>query len=873
MHWTTDRIRSTFLEFFSSKAHDIVASDPIVIKNDPTLMFTNAGMNQFKGIFVGNEASASKRVCDSQKCLRVSGKHNDLEEVGRDHYHHTMFEMLGNWSFGDYFKKEAIDWAWELLTEVYGLDKDRLYVSIFQGDDSLKLGIDEEARILWSQHVESDRILEFDRKDNFWEMGEIGPCGPCSEIHYDMRPEADRLVKNGAELVNMDHPEVIEIWNLVFMQYNSLESGQLEPLKAKHIDTGMGLERLSRILQGKSSNYDIDSFRALIETIEQSTSMDYTGTDSDVDMAFRVIADHVRAVSFAIADGQLPSNTGAGYVIRRVLRRAIRYGYSFLNMDSPFIHQVCEKLISDMGTQYPELKRNEELIQKVVQEEERGFLSTLAKGLDRLETYLTSKPKMISGTFAFEMYDTYGFPIDLTALIAEERSVGIDMVEFEQELKEQKNRSRNASKLEMGDWTILDSGENSLFIGYDDLNTEARIMKYRSVKLKGKEVFQYVLDRTTFYAESGGQVGDKGQLLFANGAISIFDCKKENGEIVHYSGQLPINVEAALEARVDFKKRLETTKNHSATHLLHHVLRQRLGSHVEQKGSFVSSDKLRFDFSHFEKISEELLNQIESEVRDLISKEISLEEMRAVPITKAKEMGAMALFGEKYGNSVRVIKFGDSIELCGGTHIDSTDKIGGFKILSEASIASGIRRIEAITGHEYNSLVNERLSSLEAIERMLGTTIDAVGSVEKLMSELKAAKVELGAFQLGKMNETQKVLTEKLATTSGPRILIERVDDIGAKELKDLVHSLVSSYPDGAVVLGGVVSDKPSIVVGLGKELLEESDLNASTIIKVVSTHIDGGGGGQAFLASAGGKNKKGLDRALDNAKEIIESA
>ena len=873
MHWTTDRIRGTFLEFFSSKAHDIVASDPIVIKNDPTLMFTNAGMNQFKGVFVGNEIAKSRRVCDSQKCLRVSGKHNDLEEVGRDHYHHTMFEMLGNWSFGDYFKKDAINWACELLTEVYGLDKDRLYVSIFEGDESLKLGLDEEARELWLQHVAADRILEFDRKDNFWEMGETGPCGPCSEIHYDMRPAADRAKKGGAQLVNADHPEVIEIWNLVFMQYNSLENGGLEPLKEKHIDTGMGLERLSRILQGKSSNYDIDSFQLLIETIEQSVSKEYTGTDSLNDIAFRVIADHVRAVSFAIADGQLPSNTGAGYVIRRVLRRAIRYGYSCLNMNRPFIHQVCKKLIENMGAHYPELKRNEALIQKVVQEEERSFLSTLAKGLDRLESYLSSETKMISGTFAFEMYDTYGFPIDLTALIAEEWNVGIDMPEFEQELKKQKNRSRNASKVEMGDWTIIDSGENSEFIGYDTLSTPARLMKYRAVKLKGREVYQYVLDRTTYYAESGGQVGDKGLFTFGDESISIFDCKKENGEIIHFSAQLPIDLKANLEVRVDAKRRSETAKNHSATHLLHHVLRQTLGTHVEQKGSFVSSDKLRFDFSHFEKISEEELRQIELDVQKLIREEIELEEMRAVPIESAKEMGAMALFGEKYGDSVRVIKFGDSTELCGGTHVDSTAKISGFKILSEASIASGVRRIEAITGEEYNNLVRTRLGTLESIERILGTASDPLETVEKLIAELKLVKTELGVFQLERMRETQKAFSDQLMAMPEPRALIQRLDDFTPKELKDMVHGLVSSYPDSAVVLGGVSSDKPSIVVGLGKELLQRSDLSASSIIKEVSGHINGGGGGQPFLSSAGGKNKEGLDRALQNAKDIIQSA
>lgn len=872
MSLTTREIRQTFLRFFEEKSHAIVPSAPIVLTDDPTLMFTNAGMNQFKGFFVGNEDAKDKRVADTQKCLRVSGKHNDLEEVGRDHYHHTMFEMLGNWSFGNYFKKEAIDYAWELLVDVFKLDADRIYVSVFEGDDALGLGLDEEAVSLWKQHVSADRILKFGRKDNFWEMGETGPCGPCSEIHYDMRSADERLNVDGRTLVNQDDPEVIEIWNLVFMQFSRQEDGSLVHLKEKHIDTGMGLERLARALQGKTSNYDIDLFAHIIKRIEELTGKVYSGGEQRKDIAFRVIADHVRAISFCIADGQLPSNTGAGYVVRRVLRRAIRYGYSELGMSEPFIYQVFDALKAQMGEDFPELDRNATLIQKVLQEEEASFLSTLERGLNRLEQYFTEHPtiKEVEGKVAFELYDTYGFPIDLTQLIAAEHDRGVDMKGFESALTEQKNRSRKASKASFGDWTVLDEGKNSDFLGYDQLECEARVVKYRKATVKGKEVAQLVLDRTPFYAESGGQVGDKGVLISGDQKINVFDTKKENNEIVHFVDALPEDPDRMVRAHVGQERREEIKKNHSATHLLHHVLRDVLGSHVEQKGSLVAPDRLRFDFSHFEKIDPKTIRRIESDVMRLVDAHIPLEEERSLPIEEAKKRGAMALFGEKYGDQVRVIQFGDSIELCGGTHVGNSSDIQGFKLVSEGSVASGIRRVEAITGKAYRDYLEKIESEYNEIDALLGHPKDLIEAVKKNQAELKAAQKQIESFaeeqKKGLINEWRKAFTREGDIDR----LITEVEGVDGKMVKDMIYQLTLEADDRIAVAAGSADGKPFLVVGISKALVSEKGLNAGNWVRELAQHIEGGGGGQPFLAMAGGKNEKGLRRVLEHANEIV---
>lgn len=870
MNWTTNQIRKTFLEFFEQKQHEIVASAPIVIKDDPTLMFTNAGMNQFKGVFLGNETRAINRAADSQKCLRVSGKHNDLEEVGRDHYHHTMFEMLGNWSFGDYFKAEAIDWAWELLTQVYGLDKDRIYVSVFAGDDKLNLPIDDEAKSLWAKHVASNRILPFGRKDNFWEMGDTGPCGPCSEIHYDLRSEADRKQIDGATLVNQDHPEVIEIWNLVFIQFNSSEDGTLSPLKAKHVDTGMGLERLARALQNVDSNYKVDSFQSLIQEIEKLSGKDYNATDSLVDIAFRVIADHVRAVSFCIADGQLPSNTGAGYVIRRVLRRAIRYGFSQLELKEPFIYKVAEKLIETMGEAYPELVRNKTLVSKVIQEEEKSFLQTLDKGLDRISNYLKGDVKIIDGEFAFELYDTFGFPIDLTKLIAEEHNLTVDLEGFEKELTKQKDRSRKASKAEFGDWTILHDTPNSEFVGYDKLWVISRVMKYRKAKVKGKDTYQIILERTPFYAESGGQVGDKGTLDFGSETIEVFDTRKENNEFIHFVSSFPADITGDVRADVDGALRQEIMKNHSATHLLHYALRDVLGTHVEQKGSLVAADKLRFDFSHFEKITDDQLEKIEWEVRQLIAQQMPLEDWKQMPIAEAKEMGAMALFGEKYGDKVRVVKFGDSIELCGGTHVKNTAEVGGFKIVSEGSVASGIRRVEALTGIAYQQYISSRLTIVSELEELLANPKDLVKAVEKLISDNKSLSKEIEGFKVLQQAQIKQQIVEAAKAAKSFRYVIKQFDEVEGKLVKDAAYSATTEHEDLLIIAFGQAEEKPYIIVAISKQLAEAKKLDAGAMVRDLAKHIDGGGGGQKFLAMAGGKMKQGLREALVNADEII---
>ncbi|MDB4105486.1 alanine--tRNA ligase [Salibacteraceae bacterium] len=870
MEWTTRKVRSRFQEYFKEKGHHIVDSAPIVIKDDPTLMFTNAGMNQFKSIFVGNEEKQYPRIADTQKCLRVSGKHNDLEEVGRDHYHHTMFEMLGNWSFGDYFKKDAINYAWELLVDVYGLDKDRLYVSIFAGDEELGVEVDNEAEQLWLKHIPSERILKFGRKENFWEMGETGPCGPCSEIHVDLRSEEQRKKVDGRTLVNMDDPEVIEIWNLVFMQFNRLENGKLETLKDKHIDTGMGLERLVRVLQGVSSNYDTDIFVALIKSIEEESGIDYKGSADLSDVAFRVIADHVRAVSFCIADGQLPSNTGAGYVIRRVLRRAIRYGFSQLNMKEPFINKVVIKLIEEMGADFPELTRNRELLTKVVREEEISFLSTLEKGLEKLNVIFQSEgEKIISGDVAFELYDTYGFPIDLTNLIASENNWKVDMKGFSEALETQKNRSRSATKTSFGDWTVLNEGANSSFLGYDQLSCTTKIAKYRSATVKGKEVVQIVLVETPFYAESGGQVGDTGKLLVDGQEIQVVDTKKENNEIIHFISEMVKNISADVEASVNVSRRTDIKKNHSSTHLLHFALRSILGAHVEQKGSLVSPDKLRFDFSHFERISEDQIKEIETLVRDQIESQVELQEWRKMPINEAKEMGAMALFGEKYGNEVRVVKFGDSVELCGGIHVDSTSEIGGFKIISESSVASGVRRVEALTGRAYTTYISNSIDLIEKINDEMGRPKQLLASIQKLQTDYKAAQKLIENFEQVEKSRLRDSLLSAIQVKGDRKMLIQLLKGIDGKAAKDTVYSLTLEVKDLMVVLAGEYESKPYLIVGISKELAERENLDASKMVREIASEIDGGGGGQKFLAMAGGKNSKGLQRALDRAESL----
>ncbi len=871
MTWSTNQIRQTFLDFFSSKEHGIEPSAPIVIKGDPTLMFTNAGMNQFKSIFVGNSVSSEPRIANSQKCMRVSGKHNDLDEVGRDHYHHTMFEMLGNWSFDDYFKFEAIAWAWELLTEVYKLDKDRLYVSVFSGDEDLSLTDDHDARQHWSKFVSQVRILGFGRKENFWEMGDTGPCGPCSEIHYDLRAQEDRDEVDGSTLVNKNHPEVIEIWNLVFMQYELKKSGDLVKLDKKYIDTGMGLERLSRVLQNVDSNYDIDLFSAIISNLEIISNQRYSGSDSMQDVAFRVIADHLRAVSFCIADGQLPGSNGAGYVIRRVLRRAIRFGYSYLDITQPSIYKLVETLCDQMGSSFNELVANKSLIEKVIEEEEKSFQATLEKGLNRLDQQIDeASNKIVAGDFAFELYDTYGFPIDLTMLILEEHGFSVDIESFEANLKKQKDRSRDASKADFEDWTILSDKPNSVFIGYDQLESNSSLMKFRRVKAKGKELVQVVLDKTPFYPEGGGQLGDRGLLSFDSGDYQVIDTKKENDEIIHFLNDVPEFVSSSVHASVNKGLRSDIIKNHSATHLLHYALRAELGTHVEQKGSMVAPEKLRFDFSHFEKISEEQIMRIQSRVNEMIDSSIDLEEYRSIPISKAKDMGAMALFGEKYGDEVRAIKFGDSIELCGGTHVPNTSVIDGLALISESSVASGVRRVEAVTGRAYNKMVEDRLERLKQIEALFPKAKDVVEKVAKLKQENTLLKKEIELKESSLLRFVKKELISKGKSLKDYYLIQKQVGEMSAESLKVLVQQLIIEADERIVILGACDGEKVSIAVGISKPILETLASDANQAIKSAAGEISGGGGGQNFLAMAGGTKKEGLNRALQIAYETL---
>lgn len=869
---TSQDIRKTFLEFFKSKKHSIVTSAPMVIKDDPTLMFTNAGMNQFKEFFLGNGDPKSSRVTDTQKCLRVSGKHNDLEEVGIDTYHHTMFEMLGNWSFGDYFKEEAIAWAWELLTEVYKVNKDNLYVTIFEGDASEGLERDTEAYDFWKNHISEDRILNGNKKDNFWEMGAQGPCGPCSEIHVDLRSKEEKDKVSGAELVNEDHPQVVEIWNLVFMQFNRKADGSLEKLPAQHVDTGMGFERLCMVLQDKTSNYDTDAFTPLIKEIETITATTY-GSSEKTDIAIRVISDHVRAVAFSIADGQLPSNTGAGYVIRRILRRGIRYGFTFLNTKEPFIYKLVKTLTKQMGDAYPELVKQENLIYNVIKEEESSFLRTLDQGLILLDNIIEkSKSKEISGKKAFELYDTYGFPIDLTSLILRERGFSLNEAEFDAELKKQRDRSREATKTETGDWvTLIDDAEQE-FIGYDHLEAQVKLTRYRKVEnKKDGEMYQLVFNLTPFYAEGGGQVGDKGYLESPDGdVVYIVDTKKENNLVVHFTKNLPKHPEATFKAVVDSKQRMRSASNHTATHLLHQALRSVLGTHVEQKGSMVHSGNLRFDFSHFSKVSAEELTQVEDFVNARIREQLPLEEQRNIPHQKALDEGAIALFGEKYGDAVRTIRFGKSMELCGGTHVNNTSEIRHFKIISEGAVASGIRRIEAISNDAVDTYYAKQNQILEDVKSILKNPQDTVKAVSSLQEENSELKKQVEQLLKDKAKHLKAELKQELETINGINVLAKEID-LDAGSMKDLAFEIGGEVDNLFLVFGSNHNGKALLSCYISKNLVAEKDLNAGKIIRDLGKHIQGGGGGQPFFATAGGKKPDGISAALQASKDIIK--
>jgi alanyl-tRNA synthetase len=868
-------VRQTFLDYFRTKGHTIVPSAPMVIKNDPTLMFTNAGMNQFKEIFLGNKASKSPRVADTQKCLRVSGKHNDLEEVGHDTYHHTMFEMLGNWSFGDYFKKEAIEWGWELLTGVYKIDKDRLYVTVFEGDTKEGLAKDIDAYDYWKLWIPEDRILLGSRKDNFWEMGETGPCGPCSEIHIDLRDADERKKIPGSTLVNKGNPLVIEIWNLVFIEFNRLADGQLVPLPEKHVDTGMGFERLCMVMQHKKSNYDTDVFQPLLAAIAQKSGIPY-GTEPKADTAMRVIADHLRAIAFAIADGQLPSNVKAGYVIRRILRRAVRFGYAFLDLKDPFIHEFVPVLVAQMGDVFPELKKQKELIINVIREEETAFLRTLAAGIQKFnaKTSTTSDgKKSIDGTFAFELYDTYGFPIDLTQLMANEAGWDVDMEGFNKGLIEQKTRSRQAAHVDTADWVILDPGSSgNTFVGYDTLSAETEIVRYRKIKTKEGEFFHIVLDQTPFYAESGGQVGDKGQLVSQGKSYEITNTLREHDLILHLMKTLPEDLSAPVVVTVDDAKRRSTANNHSATHLLHAALRRVLGTHVEQKGSLVDEDHLRFDFTHFAKMTDDEIRKIEDIVNQKIRSNIELYEDRSMPIDKAKEMGAMALFGEKYGDKVRVVVFDKdySVELCGGTHVPATGQIGLFKIVSEGAIAAGIRRIEAITGEKALEYYNSRIAVLEEMKEMLKNPKDVIKGLSALIEENQELKKLAAEYEKLKLNEVKEAIKVKIENINGIHFLAEKVE-LNVDAVKDLGFELMRTVDNLFLVLASENEGKANLLVMISENLIKEKGFNAATIIRELAKEIQGGGGGQPHVATAGGKNPAGIEAALEKARAFLK--
>jgi alanyl-tRNA synthetase len=874
-------VRKQFLNFFEGKGHLIVPSAPIVLKEDPTLMFNNSGMAQFKEYFLGNGTPKSNRIADTQKCLRVSGKHNDLEEVGIDTYHHTMFEMLGNWSFGDYFKKEAINWAWELLTEVYKIPKDILYVSVFEGNPDENVPFDQEAYDIWKTLISEDRIILGNKKDNFWEMGEQGPCGPCSEIHVDIRSAEEKAKISGKDLVNNDHPHVVEIWNNVFMEFNRKADGSLEKLPAQHVDTGMGFERLCMVLQGVQSNYDTDVFSPIIQHIEKITGAKYTIKAKDeeeekINIAVRVIADHVRAVAFAIADGQLPSNTGAGYVIRRILRRAIRYGFTFLNTKEAFIYQLVATLSDQMGGSFPEITAQKNLVMNVIKEEENSFLRTLDQGLQLLENVISStQGKLVSGQKAFELYDTFGFPIDLTALILRERGYELDEAGFDKAMLEQKTRSRAASEVSTEDWVILEEGNYETFVGYDQIENEVKITRYRKTDSKKDGVlFQIVLNNTPFYPEGGGQVGDKGVLVSANDTIQIIDTKRENNLIVHFSKQLPENVQATFEAKVDSSLRDLTSRNHSATHLMHQALRSILGTHVEQKGSLVNPNYLRFDFSHFAKMTEGELQQVEDFVNARIQEQLPLIERRSIPFAQAVSEGAMALFGEKYGDEVRAIKFGDSMELCGGIHVKNTAEIWHFKIVSEGAVAAGIRRIEAITSDAVKAHFASYENTLNEVKEALKNPQDILKAVHSLQEENEKLSKQIEALMKDKVKTIKAALATEIKTVNGVQFLAKQVD-LDPNGAKDLAYELGTLGTNVFIVLATddpeVSGGKPTISCYISKELVAEKSLNAGNVVRELGKYIQGGGGGQPFFATAGGKNTLGIAEALEKAIDFIK--
>ena len=885
----SQEIRQKFLDFFAERGHLIVPSAPIVLKDDPTLMFNNSGMAQFKEYFLGNATPKSQRIADTQKCLRVSGKHNDLEDVGFDTYHHTMFEMLGNWSFGDYFKKEAIGWAWEFLTDVLKLDKDRLYVSVFEGNPSENVPFDQEAFDLWKQYVPEDRIILGNKKDNFWEMGDQGPCGPCSEIHIDLRSDEERAKVPGKSLVNADHPQVVEIWNNVFMEFNRKADGSLEKLPAQHVDTGMGFERLCMAMQNVTSNYDTDVFSPLIEKVEQITGLKYTSNDvtniseeqNKTNIAIRVVVDHIRAVAFAIADGQLPSNTGAGYVIRRILRRAIRYGFTFLNTKEPFIYTLVEVLANQMGDFFPEIKSQQHLVTNVIREEEASFLRTLEQGLQLLEQVVSeTKGNQVSGAKVFELYDTFGFPKDLTALILKEKGFSFNEVEFENELQKQKTRSRAASEVLTEDWSIVVSGNVETFVGYDQIENEVKITRIRKVDSKKDGIlYQIVLDNTPFYPEGGGQVGDKGTLVCfanslslgsANETIEIIDTKKENNLILHFAKQLPENINASFVAKVNTDLRIATSKNHTATHLMHLALRTILGTHVEQKGSLVNPNYLRFDFSHFSKVTDEEIKQVEDFVNQRIEEQLQLEEHRNIPIQHAMEQGAMALFGEKYGDSVRMIAFGDSKELCGGIHVKNTADIWHFKIVSESAVAAGIRRIEAITGDAVKDFYKNQENTLAELKEALKNPQDILKSVSSLQEDNAKLKKQVEQLLREKAKNLKGELASELQEINGIKFLAKQVD-LNPEGAKDLAYELGNLGNNLFLVLATADENKPMLTCYISKELVASKNLNAGQVVRELGKYIQGGGGGQPFFATAGGKHVDGIKEALEKAVEFAK--
>ena len=868
------QIREMFLEFFRGKGHTIVPSAPMVVKGDPTLMFTNAGMNQFKDIFLGNSPITTSRVADTQKCLRVSGKHNDLEEVGHDTYHHTMFEMLGNWSFGDYFKKEAIAWAWELLTEVYGLPKERLYATFFEGSPEEGIARDEEAYTIWKQYLPEDHIIPGNKHDNFWEMGDTGPCGPCSEIHFDLRSDAERSQCDGRELVNTGNPLVIEIWNLVFMQFNRKANGQLEPLPAHHVDTGMGFERLCMVLQGKQSAYDTDIFQPTIQRIAAMSGKRYGENEAD-DIAMRVVADHLRAIAFSIADGQLPSNVKAGYVIRRILRRAVRYGYTYLGFTKPFICHLVDGLADQMGSQFPELVAQKELIKKVIAEEEASFLRTLSTGISLIDNVIKRSKEMgldrISGKDAFLLYDTYGFPIDLTELIAREQNIGVDLEGFNVELQAQKERSRHAAAVDTDDWVELIPLKESLFTGYDTLTDTVRIARYRRVKSKGRTYYQLVFDRTPFYGNSGGQVGDVGYIENANEKIVVTDTQKENGQIIEIVDQLPEKLDASFTAVVDTEKRQACARNHSATHLLHEALRDVLGTHVEQKGSLVTPEYLRFDFSHFQKMTDEELRRVEQQVNRSIRANYPLVENRACSIEEARQAGAMMLFGEKYGNVVRMVRFGDSVELCGGTHVSATGNIGFFKIVAESAISAGVRRIEAVSGEGAEELVYVAQDTLRGVQEFVNNP-QIIQAIKKMLEENQALNRELETLRKEQVEAFSDKVISRLHEFEhlNDMVIVSRIIDRGTPFIKELAYALRQKCPDIALVLGQQFGGKVALHVALGDNVVAKG-LNAGQIAREAAREMGGNGGGQPFFATAGGKQPERLDNAMQKAVEMIK--